>query len=399
MFIGIVGAPNKGKTTFFKSLTLMDAEAANYPFTTIEPNKGIGFVRNKCVDTFFNVQCNPRTGYCKEHIRYLPVDIIDVAGLVPGASEGRGLGNKFLTDLIQADALIQVIDISGSTDNEGKSSKPGTFNPSFEIKFLVEEIEKWLFDIFKRNFLKIGTTQRVQKLKTVRVLEEYLYATLKSKEEDIFLALKENNLIEKNLSDWTDEELFSFTKKIRSLSKPLIIAANKVDLPFSQENLNKLKKEFPELTIIPCSAESEFALKAADKSKLIEYLPGNNTFKILKEDLPDKQKQALEFIKNNILDKYGSTGVQDIIDAVVFNVLKYIAVYPGGTKGLADKEGNVLPDCFLMPPGSKAIDFAFKLHTDFGKNFIKAIDVKTKMLLGKDHILKNNDCIEIVSGK
>lgn len=399
MFIGIVGAPNKGKTTFFKSLTLMDAETANYPFTTIEPNKGIGFVRNKCVDTFFNVQCMPRTGYCKEHIRYLPVDLIDVAGLVPGASQGRGLGNKFLTDLIQADALVQVIDISGSTDTEGKSSKPGTFDPSLEIKFLVEEIEKWLFDVFKRNFLKIGTSQRVKKLKTIRVLEEYLYATLKSKEEDIFLALKENNLLEKNLSDWTDEELFSFTKKIRFLSKPIIIAANKVDLPFSDQNLEKLKKEFPGLTIIPCCAESEFALKAADKAKIIEYLPGSNNFKILKEDLPEKQKRALEFIKKNILEKYGSTGVQEIIDSVVFEVLKYIAIYPGGTKGLADKEGNVLPDCFLMPPGSKAIDFAFRLHTDFGKNFIKAIDVKTKMLLGKDHLLKNNDCIEIVSGK
>jgi ribosome-binding ATPase len=399
MLIGIVGKPNVGKTTFFRALTLMDAESANYPFTTINPNKGVGFVRNKCIDTFFNTQCNPRTGYCKNHIRYLPVDVIDVAGLVPGASEGRGLGNKFLTDLNQADALIQVIDVSGSTDEEGKPVKAGSYNPSLEIKFLMDEIEKWLFDIFKRNFIRIGTVQRVQKLKTLRVLEEYLYATLGSKEEEIFQALKNNNLIEKNIVDWSDEELMSFTKEIRKISKPIVIAANKIDLPFAKENIERIKKEFPDLTIIPCTAESELALKSAEKAKLIEYFPGSSSFKILKEDLSEKQKQALEFIKNNILEKYQSTGVQDILDKVVFDVLKYIAVYPGGTKGLADKEGNVLPDCFLMPPGSKAIDFAFKLHTDFGKNFIKAIDVKTKMLLGKDHLLKNNDCIEIVSGK
>ncbi len=399
MLIGIVGKPNVGKTTFFRALTLMDAESANYPFTTIDPNKGVGFVRNNCVDTFFNTQCNPRSGYCKEHIRYLPVDVIDVAGLVPGASEGRGLGNKFLTDLNQADALIQVIDASGSTDEEGKSVKAGSYNPSLEIKFLLDEVEKWLYGIFKRNFVKIGTVQRVQKQKTLRVLEEYLYATLGSKEEEIFLALKENNLIEKNIVEWTDDELWAFTRKIRNLSKPIIIAANKIDLPFAKENIERIKQEFPKMTIIACSAESEFALKAADKIKVIDYLPGDNKFKILKEDLSDKQKHALNFIKTNILDKYNETGVQAVLDNVVFKVLKYIAIYPGGTKGLADKEGNVLPDCFLMPPGTKAIDFAFKLHTDFGKNFIKAIDVKTKMLLGKDHPLKNNDCIEIISGK
>jgi len=399
MLIGIVGKPNVGKTTFFRALTLMDAESANYPFTTIEPNKGVGFVRNNCVDTFFKTQCNPRTGFCKNHIRYLPVDVIDVAGLVPGASEGRGLGNKFLTDLNQADVLIQVIDASGGTNEEGKSVKAGSYDPALEIKFLLDEIEKWLFGIFKRNFVKIGTVQRVQKQKTVRVLEEYLHATLGSKEEDIFQTLKKNNLIEKNIVDWSDEELLNFTKDIRHLSKPIIIAANKIDLPFAEENFKRLKTEFPELTIIPCSAESEFALKAADKSKVIDYLPGDEKFTILKEDLSEKQKQGLDFIKINILDKYQSTGVQKILDSAVLDVLKYLAIYPGGTKGLADKEGNILTDCFLMPPGSKAIDFAFKLHTDFGKNFIKAIDVKTKMLLGKDHLLKNNDCIEIVSGK
>ena len=399
MLIGIVGKPNVGKTTFFRALSLMDVESANYPFTTIDANKGIGFVRNNpCVDIELGVQCNPRYGYCKEHIRFLPVDLIDVAGLVPGASEGRGLGNKFLTDLNMADALIQVVDASGSTDEEGKTVKLGSYDPTLEISFLLKELENWLFGIFKKNFEKIGTSQRVKKLKTLTILSEYLKGSLGSTEYQIGVALKDYNLVDKNISNWNDEELLNFTKKIRALSKPIIIAANKIDLPGAKENIERLKKQFPEILIIGCSAESEIALKNAEKNKIIYYLPGANTFKILKKDISEKQKKALEFIKTNILDKYGSTGVQEILDKIVFDVLKYITIYPGGTKKLEDKDGNVLPDCFLMPPGTKALDFAYKLHTDFGKNFIKAIDVKTKMLLGKEHKLKINDVIEIVAG-
>lgn len=398
MIIGIVGKPNVGKTTFFKALTLMDAEAANYPFTTIEPNKGVGFVRNSCVDVFFNTKCNPRHGYCKEHIRFLPVDIIDVAGLVPGASEGRGLGNKFLTDLYQAEALIQVIDISGSTDEEGRPVALGAYDSANEISFLLTEIETWLFGIFEKNFEKLGREQQVKKTKTHKTLLSFM-SGMGISEEILDYVLKNQNLNEKEIINWNDEELLSFTKKIRERTKPIIIAANKMDMPGSKERLEKLKDIFPNLLIVGCSAESELALKTADKNKVIDYLPGSNTFKILKEDIPEKQKNALEFIKKNILEKYGSTGVQEILDKCVFDILKYIAIYPGGTKSLKDKDGNVLPDCFLMPPGTTTLDFAFKLHTDFGNNFIKAIDVKTKMLLSRDHSLKNNDVIEIVSGK
>jgi ribosome-binding ATPase len=398
MIIGIVGKPNVGKTTFFKALTLMDAEAANYPFTTIDPNKGIGFVRNPCVDTFFNTQCNPRHGYCKEHTRFLNVDIIDVAGLVPGASEGRGLGNKFLTDLYQAEVLIQVIDISGSTDEEGKPVALGSYDPANEISFLLTEIENWLYGIYKKNFEKLGREQQLRKTKTFNTLLSFM-SGMGISENILESVLKSLGLFEKEIIAWSDEELWKFTRKIRETTKPIVIAANKIDMPGSKDRLETLKKKFPQLIIVGCSAESELALKNADKNKMIDYLPGSNTFKILKEDVPEKQKKGLEFVQNNILDVYGSTGVQEILDKCAFEVLKYLAIYPGGTKSLKDKNENVLPDCFLMPPGSTTLDFAYKLHTDFGDNFIKAIDVKTKMLLGKEHQLKNNDVIEIVSGK
>lgn len=398
MIIGIVGKPNVGKTTFFKALTLMDAEAANYPFTTIDPNKGIGFVRNPCVDVFFNTQCNPRHGYCKEHTRFLNVDIIDVAGLVPGASEGRGLGNKFLTDLYQAEALIQVIDISGSTDEEGRPVALGSYDPANEIAFLLTEIETWLYGIFKKNFEKLGREQQLRKTKTLNTLLSFM-SGMGISENILETILKKQKLYEKEIITWSDEELWSFTRDIRETTKPIAIAANKIDMPGSKERLESLKQKFPNLLIVGCSAESELALKTADKNKVIDYLPGSNGFKLLSEDIPEKQKAALNFIQKNILEKYGTTGVQEMVDKCAFDILKYIAIYPGGTKSLKDKNGNVLPDCFLMPPGSTTLDFAYKLHTDFGNNFIKAIDVKTKMLLGKEHLLKTNDVIEIVSGK
>jgi len=79
--------------------------------------------------------------------------------------------------------------------------------------------------------------------------------------------------------------------------------------------------------------------------------------------------------------------------------LNRIAVHPGGANKLEDSDGNVLPDCFLMKDGSTALEFAFRLHTDFGKNFVRAIDVKTKKVIGKEYLLKHLDIIELILGK
>ncbi len=112
--------------------------------------------------------------------------------------------------------------------------------------------------------------------------------------------------------------------------------------------------------------------------------------------MDERQKKGLEYIKKNVIDVFGDTGVQQVLEKAVFEFLGYIAIFPGGVNKLADSEGRVLPDCFLMKKGSTALDFAYYLHTDFGKNFIKAIDVRTKKLIGKEYVLKNRDVIEIV---
>jgi ribosome-binding ATPase YchF (GTP1/OBG family) len=188
-----------------------------------------------------------------------------------------------------------------------------------------------------------------------------------------------------------------FAVELRRESKPMILVANKVDLENGEKNYEKLKKKFPELTIVPCSADSELALRQAAKAGLIEYIPGDRNFKIIKE-LNEKQKEALEKIKTHVLEKFEyGTGVQRILNMAVFEILKYVAVFPASANKLTDSKGNILPDCFLMPPNSTALDFAYYLHTDFGKNFIKAIDARTKKALGKDYKLKQCDGLEIVT--
>ncbi|MEM4336393.1 MAG: redox-regulated ATPase YchF [Candidatus Woesearchaeota archaeon] len=397
MIIGIVGKPNCGKSTFFKALTLADVLIANYPFATIKPNKGFGYVKVECADKFFNTQCNPRFGFCINHKRFVPVEVIDVAGLVPGAHEGKGMGNQFLDDIRQANILIHVIDCSGGTNEKGEPVNPGDYDPKNDIRFLEFELDMWYFQIIKRGWEKFARTVQ-QEHKDIKKAIAKQFSAFNVTEELAEEVIKNAGVDVKTPSSWTDEELRKIATDLRKETKKVIIAANKIDIEVAQKNLERIKKEFPEYKIIGCSAESELALREAAKHNLIKYIPGESNFEIIGE-LNEKQKLALDFIKRNVLEKFGSTGVQEIIDCAVFEILNYIAVFPGGVNNLKDSEGRVLPDCFLLPQNSTALDFAYKIHTDLGNNFIRAIDVKTRRVIGKEHLLKNGDVIEIISSK
>ncbi len=392
MLLGLVGKPSCGKSTFYKSATLADVLIAPYPFATIKPNHGIGHVRVEALCAELGVRCNPRTGFCTGKTRFVPVELMDVAGLVEGASEGRGLGNQFLDDLRQADAFIHIVDISGTTDSEGRE---GIGNPVEDVKMLESELNKWYVGIFKKVWEKLVKNLQMTKQDIAKAIAKQ-FSGLKVNEDDVKEVLRKLKFSEDKLINWTENDLFDFAKELRHLTKPMIIAANKCDKENSKENLERLKQEFPELIIIPCSADSELSLRQASKAELIEYVPGEDNFKIFEDKVNGKQKQALELIQKNVLNVFGSTGVQDILDKSVFDLLGYIAVYPAGAK-LSDSKGNVLPDCFLLPKNSSALDFAYYLHSDIGDNFIKAIDVRTKMPIGKDHILKHRDGIEIMT--
>jgi ribosome-binding ATPase len=399
MQIGIVGKPSSGKSTFFSASTMIDVAMASYPFTTIEPNKGIGFVRVEDAGKFFGVTSNPKHGFLVETtdgpIRYVAVELIDVAGLVPGANEGKGLGNKFLNDLSQADALVHVVDASGTTDSEGKACE--SHDPCLDVDFLEKEIELWFLKIIENNWAKIVKIPEKEFRKRVELLSQNL-SGVKILSHHIEKALKKLKLDEKMFNNWSHNDKLEFATMCRKLSKPIIIAANKCDLPNAEENIKKMKEKFPEQTIVACSAASELALRKANQQKIVSYYPGAKEFEIV-GDINDKQKEGLETIRKNVLEKFSETGVQKCLDVSVLDVLEYFPVFPGGTKSLQDKEGRYLPDCFLMPKGSIALDFAYTLHTTMGDNFIRAIDVKTKQIIGKEHPLKYGDVIELVFNK
>ena len=394
MLIGIVGKPSTGKSTFFMAATSAAVERSPRPFTTIKPNHAIGFVEVECVDKEFGVKCNPRTGYCIDSRRFVPVDLYDVAGLVPGAHEGKGLGNKFLDDLRQADVLIHIVDASGSTNENGEKVAAGSYDPANDVKFLEEELDYWIKGIMDRNWQKFVKDGRRMKVEEI-LMEQF--RGLGISDSAILKTLIELNTREKPFEQWTEEDKMKFAIKMRKIGKPLLVVANKCDLPGAYENYRRLVKEFPDHIIIPCSSEAEIALKEAAKKGFIEYVPGDADFKIIK-DLSEEQEKAMEFLRG-YMKKAGGTGVQKALNIAVFDLLKHIAVFPGGVHKLADDQGNILPDCFLMPPGSTALDFAAALHSDMAEKFIKAIDVKTKRTLGADYVLKHRDVLEIAFGR
>ncbi|HIH15467.1 MAG TPA: redox-regulated ATPase YchF [Nanoarchaeota archaeon] len=396
MLIGVVGKPSTGKSTFFKAITLAEVEIANYPFTTIKPNHAVGYIRIACADKDFATQCHPRMGYCIDHQRFLPVDLLDVAGLVPGASEGLGMGNAFLDDLNQADALIHVIDLSGSTNEKGEPVIAGSYDPINDVLFLDEELDLWYLRLLNKGWEKFARQVKQENANIFKAIAKQLSGLRVT--EDIAKEAVKHLQLSDVIEQWNAADLRRLASYLRSVTKPMIIAANKADIAVAKNNLKRLQERFPERMIIPCSAESELALKGAAKKDLIRYVPGNGNFSYT-ASVSDVQKNALDFIDKNILQQYGSTGVQKVLDSVVLDVLKYIAIFPGGVNKLEDKDGNVLPDCFLMKDGSTALDFAFRLHTDIGNAFIRAIDVRTKRTVGKEHLLKHRDVVEIIVRK
>jgi len=396
--VGIVGKPNVGKSTFFSAATLATVEIASYPFTTIKPNRGVAYLRTKCVCKELGVEDNPVNSICMGGVRLIPVELIDCAGLVPNAWRGRGLGNQFLDEIRRADALIHVVDAAGSTDLEGRVLKPGSHNPVEDVLFLEKEITMWIVQILKRGWPRLARTVEAGAKDLYASLEERL-SGLAIKRSHIIEAVRTTHLNDEKPTRWSEEDLVRFVDALRTASKPMLLAANKIDLPRAEENVERLREL--NYMVVPCCAEAELALRRAAEKSLIDYKPGDPDFTIKSpEKMTEAQLRALKIIRERVLAKFGGTGVQEAINAAFFKLLKMIVVYPvEDPERLTDHNGRVLPEARLVLQGTTARELAYKIHTELGESFIYAVDARTKRRLGEDYVLKDGDVISIVSAK
>ncbi len=396
MLVGVVGKPNVGKSTFFAAATLKDVPIADYPFTTIQPNVGVAHLRTKCVCKEMGVTDNPRNSVCIDGVRLVPVKIVDVAGLVEGASKGKGLGNQFLDDLRQADALVQVVDASGSTDLEGRKVPPGSHDPVGDVAMVEHEFDLWMFGILKKDWEKATRSLEQTGGKIVEHLADRLTG-LSVTFADVEQVVLHLHLRTEKPSAWTDEQIMQFVVEVRKLTKPSLVAANKADLPTSAANIEKLRQTGRR--VVPCASEAELLLRKAAEHGLVQYSPGDANFTVKDQaKLTPAQANALKMVEERVVRVYGGTGVQEAINQAFFDLLKAIVVFPVEDESkLSDKDGRVLPDAYVMKGGSTALDLARTVHTELAQGFLYAVDAKTGKRLGADHVLNNRDIVKIVS--
>lgn len=396
--VGLVGKANVGKSTFFAAATLKPADIAGFPFTTIKADRGIAYLTSICACKGLGVKDEPVNSACIEGIRLIPIDLVDTPGLIPGAHEGKGLGNQFLDEVRRADALLVVCDASGSTDMNGQVCEPGTNDPLDDVKMLEQEFDLWLLNIIKKDWEKISRTSQLKRETIDRHLEDKLTG-LGINRQHISEAVKKTDLDPYRSNEWSELDLLRFVTELRKVSKPLIVVANKADKEYSEENIKKIREA--SYHVVPTSAEAELALRRASEAGLLNYTPGDKDFEILKpERLSKGQKKALLAIREKVFEKWGSTGVQKSINEAFFELLDVIPVYPvEDAEKYTDHNDRVLPDCYLIPKGTTAKMFAGLIHTDLEETFIYALDARSKKRLGENYVLNKNDVIKIVAAK
>lgn len=395
MLIGIVGAPNKGKSRLFSALTTVDVAVADYPFTTIEPNKGVALLRVPCAHVGLGLpRCDARGGHCKNGVREIAVQLLDVAGLVPDAHTGKGMGNQFLDDLRTADGFIQVIDASGRTDLEGQpkvldAGDDGVAALEAELDFMQMELEHWLEQVILRNLPKFkhrGLNEMTEALSGLGYLPGQLNTA----------AVKAKLDVEKIL--WDENDVKRFAQALYSSGKPRVVVANKADVPGALARARELKQARPDVMVIPCSAAYEYALLKAAGAGLVHYTPGDTDFEIV--GAPDaRQRRALEQMRAFVRENRG-TGVPQALRQMIFGELGMKVAYPVEDENhYSNHFGEVLPDALLVPAKTTAIELAGKIHTDLAARFIGAVDAKTKRRVGREHVLADGDIVKIVSGR
>lgn len=396
--VGIVGKANTGKSTLFSALTLAPAEIGNYPFTTTKPNRGVTYLTIPCVCKELGVQDSPKNSICADGLRMVPIEVIDCPGIIRGAHKGRGLGLQFLDDIRQADALIVVCDASGGTDGDGNPVEAGTHDPVLDVGMVEQEVALWIREILRKDWSRIIRGSEAKQADLVREVAEKL-SGLGVELDHVSVAISSSGLDKKMPGIWSEDDLVGFCSKVRELSKPIVVAANKIDVEGSARNFEKLKGAGYDVEA--CSAEAERTLRLASSKGLIKYALGSRDFKVLDEGrLSKTQLDALSKIEDRILMKWGSTGVQKLVNRAYLEILRYLPVFPvEDHEKLTDHDGNVLPDVYLVPEGTTMRELAYNIHSDLGENFLYAVDARTKMRLGENQKVATRQVIKIVSVK
>jgi len=395
--IGLIGKTNTGKTTFFNSSTLSSDEISTYPFTTKKSSTSTGYAITLCVHPEFDVIDNPNNSKCKDGWRYIPIELIDLPGLIKDAWKGKGLGNQFLSIASQSDALLHVVDASGSIDATGKITETGSGDPVSDFADIEEELNMWYQKILE------GNRDRLQKIiksddDHVGALTE-LYQGVGVKRNHVKEALKTSGLEEKDIENYDMQDSKKFASYLRKISKPTLIVANKIDVKGADKNFERLRERYNDMIVIPASADSELTLRRAEQKNLIKYSPGSEKFDILQtNELNQKQKDALDFIQSDIMGEYMRTGVQFAINVTVFKLLKMNSIYPvASPEKLSDKKGRILPDLVLLKDGATVTDLAKEIHSDLTKGLLYAKDLRYNLRVPTNYQLRDRDVICLIS--
>lgn len=383
--IGLVGKPSSGKSTTLNSLTDASSKVGNFPFTTIDPQRAIGYLQIDCACQRYNLteKCRPNYGSCQNGKRSVPIELLDVAGLVPGAHQGRGLGNKFLDDLRHADALIHVVDVSGTTDAEGKATRG--YDPSQDIEWLRGEIVRWVQGNLMEKWGSIKRRHVAIKATATETLQGQ-FSGYGSNSALVTRCLDRLGLREP-LENWSDETIEKVVNAFVDEKFPTVFALNKIDHPDADKNISKIAKIQDPQRIVLCSAISEVFLRKLAKQGYVKYVEGSE-FADSREDLiemgdpeggglremDEKLKKRVENLKDMVLYRFGSTGVvqclsraAELMGLVPVFPVRNIHTFASGTGGLS----AVFRDCVLVKKNSTVGEVARKVMGDVPISYIE----------------------------
>jgi ribosome-binding ATPase YchF (GTP1/OBG family) len=387
--VALAGKPNAGKSTLYAAATMADVDVGNYPFTTIDPNRGVSYVRTRCPCLDRDERCGAE--HCRDGKRYVPVELVDVAGLVPGAHEGRGLGNQFLDALSDADVILHVVDASGATDAEGEPVEPGTHDPVEEVDFVERELDLWLASVVGRNWEGVERRSRSPDFDLEAALGDLLTG-VGATAAQVARALRDLDYPADPIQ-WTDDDRAALARAVRRLTKPIVVVANKADAA-PEATLSRLLAL--DRTVVPATAEGERALRRGAEAGAVRYDPGDESFDVVGE-VSDAQTEGLERVRR-VVETHGGTGVQSALNAAVYDELDRITAYPVQNETRwSDGQGNVLPDAHLLSRGASPRDLAYAVHSDIGEGYLHAVDARSSRRIADDYELAEGDVVRVVS--